>query len=1145
VFAWILIATWALAPTSNAQDFDRLGMAYTDTVRVAADGTLTVRPFVLRGTVSLRSLPGGRVLVARLDAVRGVLHLRPEDAIPGAQAIVVYRALPVDLKTEYKLERVPLEEVAGSPRLASGGRRPPAARSPSADGLRSSGSISRGIIAGSNRDVAVESGLRLELDGELAPGVEIRASLSDADSPIRPDGTTQRLSEFDRVFIELTARPGRVLLGDFDARLSASRFASLDRKLQGVMVEAQRNSRVSVKATGATSRGQFQSQTIVPIDGVQGPYRLEGAAGERFILVLPGSEKIYVDGRLLTRGESKDYVIDYSVGEINFTARTLVTSDRRIAAEFQYSTNQFTRTLVASEFEATILTDSRGAERLRVGGTVIREADTGEFLSEFGLTASDSLLLAQGGDAGAARSGAQSVTYDPEARYAQYVLEVIEGDSVFVAVSARPLAGTSVYRVQFSRVGAGLGRYDRDSASINTIAYVYRGPGRGDYDAVRQLPRPVLRSVIDLRVSARPVRGIGFTGEWARSVTDLNRLSALDSGDDGGNAVWLTAQSDTVSLGRFGALAARGQFRRSSASFSTFERFRGVEFAREWNLTGVALNPTGTVSGAEFERQSELGLAWILADSSGVTADAASLSMPGVFEANRLRGTAESRVSGLPQLSYAFTGVESSNLASAADASLRRHFVRIAKPSGQFRWFTELEADRRLDWRLDSLQLGSLQFLEVRPGLSIVDGESSISGQIERRTESLPQNQALRSAAESWTISGSARTERESGLRADLEVAWRTRRVKEGFSGQAGADTRALLLTTSGAARRGPFQFDWLYDARTERTPVLQEIFLRTGPEFGAYVWVDTNADDAVQVDELIPETTANEGTYVRTYLPSDSLASVNSVRARAVARFRPDAEGALRWSGQTLFDVEERSRTSRRGDVYLLKLANFRVPGLTTSGRIRFRQDLSVFSRATGLRLEASFQDNRSLTELAAGVETRAARLSEVTLGYRASARFDASVRIAFARDETNSDRFASRRYDLQTRRAVPTATLTVGSTTVRLAVDAALKSDKLVSREAELLRIPLSVRWSRAGKADLLGRFELANVKLTGSAATGLAEFELTDGRGPGRSTLWGASIQWTLSSSLRATMAYDGRAPSNGRVIHTGRVQMRALF
>jgi hypothetical protein len=1145
VFAWVLVATWGLALTASAQDLERLGMAYTDTVRVAADGTLSVRPFVIRGTVTLRSLPEGRVFVARLDAARGVLHPQQPDATPGRRVIVSYRALPIGIKTEYRLERVPLDEAVGRPGRSARPDRPPAASSPSADGLRSSGSISRGVIAGSNRDVAVESGLRLELDGELAPGVEIRASLSDADSPIRPDGTTQRLSEFDRVFIELTAQPGRVLLGDFDARLSASRFASLDRKLQGVMLETRRDGRVSVKATGATSRGQFQSQSIVPIDGVQGPYRLEGAAGERFILVLPGSEKIYVDGRLLARGESGDYVIDYSVGEISFTARTLVTSDRRISAEFQYSTNQFTRTLVASEFEATLLTDARGAERLRVGGTVIREADTGEFLSEFGLTASDSLLLSQSGDAGAARSGAQSVVYDPEARYAQYVLEVIAGDSVFVAVSARPLAGTPVYRVQFSRVGAGLGSYDRDAASINTIAYVYRGPGRGDYQAVRQLPRPVLRSVIDFRASARPVSGIGITGEWARSITDLNRLSARDSGDDGGNAFWLTAQSDTVSLGRFGGLAAQGQFRRSSASFSTFERFRDVEFAREWNLSGIALNPTGTVSGAEFERQSQFTLAWTVADSSGATADAASLSMPGVFEANRFRGTAEARLSGLPRVSYAFTGVESSNLAIDADGSWRRHFVRVAEPGGRLRWFTELESEKRLDWRLDSLRLGSAQFLELRPGLSLVSGQSSVSGQVERRTESLPRNQALHAAAESWTVSGSAQTERDSGLRADLEVAWRARRVKEGFSDQAGADTRALLLTTSGAARRGPFQFDWLYDARTERTPVLQEIYLRTGPELGAYVWVDTNGDDAVQVDELIPETTANEGTYVRTYLPSDSLASVNSVRARAVARFRPETEGALRWSGQTLFDVEERSRTNKRGDVYLLKLANFRVPGLTTSGRIRFRQDLSVFSRATGLRIEGSFQDNRSLTELAAGVETRAARLSEITFGYRASARFDASLRIAFARDETNSDRFASRRYDLQTRRAVPTARLAVGKATVSLAVDAALKSDKLVSRKAELVRVPLSVRWSRAGKADLLGRFELANVKLTGASATGLAEFELTDGRGPGRSTLWGASVQWTLSSSLRATMAYDGRAPSSGRVIHTGRVQMSALF
>src|SRR5690606_33192083 len=189
-----------------------------------------------------------------------------------------------------------------------------------------------------------------------------------------------------------------------------------------------------------------------------------------FIILIPGSETVFMDGIPLQRGATEDYFVDYATAEVTFTSRRVMSADRRVSVEFQYTTNQFTRTLLASEVATGLWTRPDGSPRARLGFTLLREADGNQLLDEFGLSAADSLLLASAGDDRAARSGAVPVEYDPEAPYVHYIQEVrtvgATVDTIFVALTSAPPPDTTVFRVQFSRVTPGTGRYARVGRSL-------------------------------------------------------------------------------------------------------------------------------------------------------------------------------------------------------------------------------------------------------------------------------------------------------------------------------------------------------------------------------------------------------------------------------------------------------------------------------------------------------------------------------------------------------------------------------------------------------------------------------------------------------------------------------------------------------
>ena len=392
------------------------------------------------------------------------------------------------------------------------------------DGLVSSGSISRGVTIGNNQNSVLNSELDLQISGKLNDKVTLRASIQDSNIPLQESGYSQQLDEFDQVFIEVFSERWGIRAGDIDLEDTQSYFSKFSKRVQGLSLTTNfknEDSELTAFASGALVRGQFSTSQFVGQEGNQGPYKLVGPNNELYVLVVSGSETVYVNGIPLERGATEDYIIDYNAGEVIFNATYPITSEMRITVDYQYSERNYSRFIgyAGSRYKN---------EKWTLGVSAYNENDLKNQPLQQSLNSEQVAILSNAGDDQTLMT-APSAT--PEAYNENRILYKKITDNGVEVFEFSNNAEDELYLVNFTAVGSMQGNYKITSSNAISNIYEYIAPvagvKQGAFEPIVQLVAPVKLQVAVVNGAFKPNEKTAIEFEFAASKNDLNLYSSL------------------------------------------------------------------------------------------------------------------------------------------------------------------------------------------------------------------------------------------------------------------------------------------------------------------------------------------------------------------------------------------------------------------------------------------------------------------------------------------------------------------------------------------------------------------------------------------------------------------------------------------
>lgn len=1021
--------------------------------------------------------------------------------------------------------------------------------------LQSTGSISRGVTIGTNQDFLLNSTMNLQLSGQLADKLTVVANITDKNVPIQPDGNTQSIQDFDQVYIKLNY-DNRFMLsaGDIEAQFDRDAFLKVNRKYMGLEFNADntlKNGDVLKNTVGGgLSKGKYVKKNITPLNGVQGPYRLTGEQNETNIVIIAGSERVYIDGQLLTRGQDQDYTIDYNTGELTFTVKHLMTSEKRVIVEYEYSDKHYARYNLYTFNEFTHEKNSK----LKLNVNLFHEQDLKNHSIQPELNNMQKLFLSQ------LPPDVENGFY-PRADSAYYSTNeilyerrdtVVNGETYQFYVYSTSFTN-QLYRLGFSLVGENQGNYVLVSSAANGRVFRWVAPvngvPQGNYEPVQLLTTPKTQDLATIAASYDFSANTGLAAEVALSNYDENNFSKNNKNNVGFAYMMrfhhqkeLKKKTRQLAPWRF---YTKVFYEFIHKNFRVFESTRDVEFKRNYNLDE-------DYSKRFSEQMAQLTLGFQNDEIGETHYDLNCLSRFGSMNALKNELNANIHKQGWKfstVTSYLFTN----------DSLQKTNYVKTYNNlSKSFRQVEigvrdKFEYNAMRDRFADSLRMGSNGFNEATFFLKNNDSMPYLYQiSYKNRVESILSNNALSLGTMSNDAQLSFELAKLKNNRLKGDLTYRNTQIRN-QEGRFNSENYFLAgLDYTGRFFKNAIVLNTHYEAGSGMEQKMVYSFLKVAEGQGVYTWNDYNGNGIEELDEFEVAAFQDQANYIKVWQTGNEYINTFNNQFLQTIQLRPanvwankkGIKGVLaRFSNTTTFKTVQKNTFSRNANAINPFYFKYEDSNLVSSN-LSFINTLT-YNHKSIFGIDFIVQMNKSKSLLYYGTDMGGYSLQQVVVRGNPCDLLSLKTDYVHSEKDNYSQYMSSRSYRIEMHNTSTDVDFHYKNKLfVQLSYLFFYKRNRLDFQKAWQHKVNLEVKYKMLKKGNLIADVAYINMKYNDVENTSLS-YEMLDGLSVGNNMTWNVKYEANITDFLQINLLYQGRYTQGNKVVHTGNMEIRAHF